>query len=203
MPKFIAFEGCEGVGKSTQLRMLRDFLVARGVAVECTREPGGTETAEMLREIILRREMSAECEAALFAAARSEHIDGLILPALAAGKTVLCDRYVDSSVAYQGFGRGLGRRRVEELNRYALERCMPDGVVFIDQNPLESWRRKSGKTIENDRMEAENARFHLEVYRGFLELCETEERFIRIEPDEDKAKTAEIIRERLMSRGLI
>lgn len=200
---FITFEGCEGVGKSTQLKYLKEYLETTGQDAVFTREPGGTELAEKIRGLILQENMSAECEALLFAAARAEHIDNFILPALAAGKIVVCDRYLHSSVAYQGFARKLGRNEVFSYNRYALEKCMPDAVVFIDMNPLESWRRKKGKTVENDRMEAENDEFHLAVYEGFKALAATDERFVTVVPDVDKEVTAKRIRNKLIERGLI
>ena len=200
---FITFEGCEGVGKSTQAKRLCNYLQESGQDVVFTREPGGTPFAEKVRELILTQEMSAESEAELFAAARCDHIDNLLLPALKSGKTVICDRYTDSSIAYQGYARGLGADRVKSLNFYAYEKCLPDAVVFIDMNPLESWRRKNGKTVEGDRLEAESDSFHTKVYEGFKALCETNERFIRIVPDEDKDVTEMIIRNALSERGLI
>ena len=203
MAAFITFEGCEGVGKSTQLKYLQEYLLSTGQEAVFTREPGGTPLAEKIRELILREDMSAECEALLFAAARVEHIDNRILPALSEGKIVVCDRYLHSSVAYQGFARGLGKETVFSFNRYALEKCMPDAVVFIDMNPLESWRRKKGKTVEDDRLEAENDEFHLAVYEGFKALAAEDERFITVVPDEDKEVTAKRIRDKLIERGLI
>lgn len=201
--KFIVFEGCEGVGKSTQLRLIKEYLEKTGQDAVFTREPGGTPLAETIREIILREEMNAECEANLFAAARSEHIDNFILPALNEGKTVICDRYIDSSIAYQGYARGLGRDRVTEINEYAIRTCMPDAVVFIDMNPLSSWRRQKGKVVQNDRLEAEKDEFHLAVYRGFKELAATENRFVCVEPDEDKLITNRKIIDALRERELI
>ena len=200
---FITFEGCEGVGKSTQAKRLCNYLQESGQDVVFTREPGGTPFAEKVRELILTQEMSAESEAELFAAARCDHIDNLLMPALKSGKTVICDRYTDSSIAYQGYARGLGEDRVKSLNFYAYEKCLPDAVVFIDMNPLESWRRRNGKTVEGDRLEAESDSFHTKVYEGFKTLCETNERFIRIIPDEDKDVTEKIIRNALIERGLI
>ena len=200
---FITFEGCEGVGKSTQLKSLREYLLSTGQEAVFTREPGGTPLAEKVRDLILRDDMSAECEALLFAAARAEHIDNLILPALSEGKIVVCDRYLHSSVAYQGYARGLGEETVFSFNRYAVEKCMPDAVVFIDMDPLRSWRRQKGKTVEGDRMEAENDAFHLAVYEGFRRMAEKDERFVRIVPDENKEVTAKLIRDALIQRGLI
>ena len=203
MSMFIAFEGCEGVGKSTQLRFLKEYLTESGQDAVFTREPGGTPLAEKIRDLILHEEMSAETEALLFAAARNDHIDNLIDPALAKGKTVICDRYIHSSVAYQGYARGLGKDAVLALNAYAVQKRMPDAVVFLDMNPLESWRRQKGKVVENDRMEAETDAFHLAVYKGFKELAAEDERFICIVPDVDKAVTAKKIRDTLIERGMI
>lgn len=203
MAAFITFEGCEGVGKSTQLKYLKEYLEQTGQDAVFTREPGGTPLAEKIRDLILKEDMSAECEALLFAAARADHIDNLILPALREGKIVVCDRYIDSSIAYQGYARDLGEEAVLTLNRYAVQNCMPDAVVFIDMNPLASWRRQKGKTVEDDRMEAETDGFHLSVYRGFRELSEKYDRFIPVVPDVDKSVTAEKIRNALIEKGLI
>lgn len=201
--KFIVFEGCEGVGKSTQLRLLKEYLEKTGQKAVFTREPGGTPVGEKIRSLLLGEEMSAESEALLFAAARCEHIDKVILPALERGELVVCDRYVDSSIAYQAFGRKLGRKRVEEINAYAFASCMPDAVVFIDMNPLNSWRRQKGKIVENDRMEKESDGFHLAVYLGFKESASSTDRFISVVPDEDKLVTASLIVNALKAKGLI
>ncbi len=201
--KFIVFEGCEGVGKSTQLRLLKEYLEKTGQKAVFTREPGGTPVGEKIRSLLLGEEMSAECEALLFAAARCEHIDKVILPALEKGELVVCDRYVDSSIAYQAFGRKLGRKRVEEINAYAFASCMPDAVVFIDMNPINSWRRQKGKIVENDRMEKESDGFHLAVYLGFKESASSTDRFISVIPDEDKLVTASLIVNALKAKGLI
>ena len=201
--KFIVFEGCEGVGKSTQLHFLKEYMEKTGQEAVYTREPGGTPLAEKIREIILTSDMSAETEALLFAAARADHIKNLILPALCEGKTVICDRYLDSSLAYQGFGRGLGYERVLSYNAFAVENCLPDGVLFIDQNPLESWRRRKGHVVENDRMEAEKDEFHLRVYEGFKYAEKNRDNFISVVPELDKVATHEKIVRALQARGLI
>lgn len=201
--KFIVFEGCEGVGKSTQLRFLKEYLAKTGQDAVYTREPGGTPLAEKIRELILTSDMSAETEALLFAAARCDHIDNKILPALNEGKLVVCDRYLDSSIAYQAFGRGLGYEKVLSYNEYAVQNCLPDGVVFIDMNPLESWRRQKGHVVENDRMEAEKDEFHLRVYEGFKYVASKREDFLPVVPEQEKIATHEKIVETLRSRGLI
>ena len=201
--KFITFEGCEGVGKSTQLKFLKEYLEKTGQDAIFTREPGGTPLAERIRELILTCDMNAECEALLFAAARCDHIDNRILPALNEGKIVICDRYIDSSIAYQGYGRGLGYDKVREINSYAVKNCLPDAVIFIDMNPLESWRRKKGKVVENDRMEREKDEFHLKVYKGFKEIEKKQNNFLAIIPEEDKNATSEKIIAALKNKGLI
>lgn len=203
MKGFIAFEGCEGVGKSTQLRFLKEYLEKTGQPAVFTREPGGTPLAEEIRQLILTKEMSAETEAALFAAARCDHIDNLILPSVREGKIVVCDRYIDSSFAYQAYARGLGEEFVEKMNEYALKTCMPEAVVFLDMDPLHSWRRQKGKVIENDRIEGEADAFHLAVYEGYKKLAEKYDRFICIETDIDKTVTAGRIVDALKKRGVI
>ena len=145
--KFITFEGCEGSGKSTQLRLLSEYLDKLGVDYILTREPGGSEIAEQIRNIILNGKNTAmcdECEALLYAAARVQHLKEKIAPALDKGKLVICDRYVDSSLAYQGYARGLGREYIENINSLALERFAPDLTVFLDISPAEAFKRKHG-----------------------------------------------------------
>lgn len=206
MKNFITFEGCEGVGKSTQIKLLAEYLEKSGQKVYLTREPGGSPVADKVRAVILDssvEKMTALCEAHLFAAARCEHIDKVIMPE-AKESLVLCDRYIDSSFAYQGYARGLGLDLVSEINRYALENCMPEFTVFIDMRPSESWRKQKGRIVENDRMEGEAAEFHQKVYEGFKALSELHpERFITVVPCEDRNETAKIIREELIKRGAI
>ncbi|MDD4315741.1 MAG: dTMP kinase [Clostridia bacterium] len=203
MDRFISIEGCEGVGKSTQVKYLKEYLEATGQQAVFTREPGGTPVAEKIRDIILKEQMSELCEAHLFAAARIEHIKQVILPATSQGKLVVCDRFIDSSLAYQGYARGLGAEKIMEINDFAVKNCMPQCTVFIDMNPLNSWRKQKGKVID-DRMEEESAEFHLAVYEGFKKLVELyPERFICIVPQEDKLLTAESIVEALRTRGII
>lgn len=201
---FITFEGCEGVGKSTQLRFLEEYLTESGQAAEFTREPGGTPLAEKIRGLILSEEMNEYTEAALFAAARADHIKNKILPAIAEGKLVICDRYIDSSLAYQGYARKLGYELVASLNVFAFENCMPQATIFLNMDPNDSWRKRKGKIILNDRMEKEDANFHTDVYKGFLLLKEKfPERFIEIIPNESKRATSDDIIEKLKLRGII
>lgn len=182
--KFITFEGCDGCGKSTQLRLLSEYLTANAVPHVFTREPGGSKIAEAIREILLsgkNAEMTDECEALLYAAARVQHLHDKVAPALAEGKLVICDRYVDSSLAYQAYARGLGEEFVRQINAYALEKYLPDATVFIDLTPADAFKRKHGAD-ENDRLEQAGMAFHERVYEGFDRLANTEsERFIRID----------------------
>ncbi len=196
--KFIVFEGCEGVGKSYQIKKLAEYLEKTKQDMLVTREPGGTPEGEVTREILLKCPMPPLAEAYYFAAARIAHIDKVILPALQQGKIVLCDRFVDSSIAYQGYARGLGRELVRQINCYALQNCMPDTVIFLDLSPSDAWHLKN-----NDRMEKEGELFHSKVYQGFKELAAYCPRFVTIVPDKDKEKTLDAIVKALTERGVI
>ena len=166
----IAFEGVEGAGKSTQLDLLRDELERRGHEVVVTREPGGTPVGERVREVLLdpATGLDPRAEALLFAAARAQLVEQVIRPALERGAVVLCDRYLDSSLAYQGAGRGLGRGSVQEVNRFATGGLLPDLVVLLDLDPASGLRRRSG---ELDRIEAQDLAFHRRVRQAFCDLA--------------------------------
>ena len=168
--RLIAFEGVEGSGKSTQLELLRQALEGRGREVVVTREPGGTPAGERMRAVLLDPgvELHPRAEALLFAAARAELVDAVIRPALERGAVVLCDRYLDSSLAYQGGARGLGRGPVEEVNRFATGGLLPDLVVLLDLDPASGLRRRSG---ELDRIEAQDLAFHRRVRQAFRDLA--------------------------------
>lgn len=203
--KFIVFEGCEGVGKSTQLRLLKDYLTESGQTAVFTREPGGTPVAEAVRNLILDRsyEISPVVEAYLFATARADHVRRVILPALERGELVICDRFLGSSYAYQGYARGLGFEKVQEINAAALEGCLPDCTVFLDMDPAVSWRKQNGKTIADDRIENESMEFHGKVYEGYKRLAEGDPRFVSVVPLPEKGATHRRILESLKKRGLI
>lgn len=204
--KFITVEGCEGVGKSTQLRLLKDYFENQGIEAIFTREPGGTPVAEKIREILLDKKLSITpiIEAELFAVARMEHINNRIKPALEEGKIVVCDRYLDSSLAYQGVARNLGIDRVYEINSYARDNCMPDLTIFIDMDPAHSWRKQRGTVILNDRMEGESNEFHALCYKGFKEMCAREpERIVAVKPDKDQYVTHNAIVNELKRKGIV
>ena len=172
--KFITFEGCDGCGKSTQLKMMSEDLSQEGSAQIFTREPGGGKMSEAIREILLsgkNSEMTDECEALLYAAARVQHLSDRVEPALAKGELVICDRYVDSSLAYQAYARGLGVDFITKINAFALENYLPDVTVFIDLTPEAAFRRKKGADAD-DRLEQAGMEFHNRVYAGYKKLAE-------------------------------
>jgi dTMP kinase len=182
--RLIAFEGVEGSGKSTQLELLRQALegrrgpedrrggppVGRPCEVVVTREPGGTPAGERIRALLLDPdvELHPRAEALLFAAARAELVEAVIRPALERGAVVLCDRYLDSSLAYQGEARGLGRGPVTEVNRFATGGLLPDLVVLLDLDPAEGLGRRGR---DRDRMEAQDLGFHRRVRQAFRDLA--------------------------------
>jgi dTMP kinase len=168
--RLIAFEGVEGSGKSTQLELLRRVLEGRGREVVVTREPGGTPAGERVRSVLLdpEVELHPRAEALLFAAARAELVEAVIRPALERGAVVLCDRYLDSSLAYQGAARGLGQGPVEEVNRFATGGLLPDLVVLLDLDPASGLRRRAGQL---DRIEAQDLGFHQRVRQAFRDLA--------------------------------
>ena len=203
---FIVFEGCEGAGKSTQMRLLSELLQKRGAAHTVTREPGGSEISEAIRKVILDGRFTAmtdECEALLYAAARAQHLADTVAPALARGEIVLCDRYIFSSYAYQGAGRGLPRKFLEEINGYAVSNYMPDLALFLDIPPAQAFDRKHG-VDEDDRMECAGEGFHARVYAGYKRmLAEFPETFVAVDCSGTKFETNAKIAAMLEERGLV
>jgi dTMP kinase len=181
---FIAFEGIEGAGKGTQVELARTYLEAQGHEVLVTREPGGTGLGERLRDSLLEHDhesVDARAEALLFAASRAQHVSRVIRPALEEGKTVLCDRYLDSSLAYQGAGRGLGEQDVLSLNVWATQGLFPDLVILLHLEPGQGLSRIGE---EQDRIESEDQAFHAKVADAFLKIAEDHpERFRVIDAD--------------------
>ena len=203
--RFVTFEGCEGSGKSTQLRLLCEYLDKNGTPYILTREPGGSSIAEQIRKIILdgkNTDRSDECEALLYAAAREQHLTEVIIPALEKGLLVLCDRYVDSSLAYQGAARGLGAEYIESINMHAMRAYPPDITVFLDIPPAAAFNRKHGAD-KDDRMEQQGLDFHNRVYGGYLALAEKYPRICRIDCGGTKYETNAKITALLKSRGFI
>ena len=186
--KFIAFEGGEGAGKSTQARLLAAALTARGIDCVVTREPGGTHGAEAIRALLLGTAGEGwhpRAEALLFAAARSDHVERLIVPALAAGKWVICDRFVDSSRAYQGGAGGLGDAEVMALHAIGSNGLLPDLTLLIEVSALAAAARASARDVAGaDRIGGRDAAYHARVAQAFVGLAAAQpDRFARIAGD--------------------
>ena len=173
---FFTFEGPEGAGKTTVLKMVVSKLQEEGKEVIATREPGGSVIAEEIRQVILNpahTEMDAKTEALLYAAARSQHFVEKIDPALKQGKLVLCDRFIDSSLAYQGIGRGLGIEGVKSINEFAIGQRMPDMTILFDLDPKIGLARiNAHKNREINRLDVESLAFHQKVREAYLKLAE-------------------------------
>ena len=202
---FITFEGGEGTGKSTQIRRLAEHLEERGHTVVVTREPGGTPVAEAARAVILDPDLDPDglSEVFLFEAARRDHVEKLVIPALDRGEVVISDRFADSSTVYQGMVRGLGEELVIQLNRLATSGLEPDLTVVFDLDPDEGLGRARSRNVEDeaaDRLDDEPAEFHRRVREGFLRLAELYPERVRIvdasgEPDEVFARLIEVLPE--------
>ena len=195
---FISFEGGDGSGKSTQIQILREFLEERGYDVILTREPGGTPISEKIRSIILDKansEMDDMTEALLYAAARAQLVSQIIRPALEEGKVVICDRFVDSSMAYQAYARGLGDS-VKTINAFAGGDCMPDLTILLKVNPQVGSSRIGNR--ERDRIELASIDFHKKVYEGYLQLEKLyPERIVGIDAADTIENISGIISERI------
>jgi len=177
--KFITFEGPEGGGKSTQVRRLSDRLKAAGHMVLTTREPGGTPTGEVIRGILQHdhagEPLCPESELLLFEASRAQLVRHVILPALKKGAWVLCDRFIDSTAAYQGYGRGFDLKSILEINAFTVGDCMPDLTLLLDVEPQTGMKRLTLRNQEHrttrDRFEREQVEFHERVRAGYLQLA--------------------------------
>ncbi len=204
--KFITFEGCEGSGKSTQVALIKKYLEENNIAYDFTREPGGTAISEKIRSIILdinNSEMTYECEALLYASSRAQLVKERILPALNEGKLVFCDRYIDSSMAYQAYARGLGEDFLRKINSYAIENCYPDYTIFLNISPVDAFKRKGGMD-KDDRLEQSGLEFHNKVYEGYLKILNSEsDRFISIVPSGSVEETHGKIIAELKKRGIL
>lgn len=204
--KLITFEGCEGCGKSTQVRMLKEYLLSTNQNFIVTREPGGTKISEKIRGVILDKdngEMVDECEALLFAASRCQFLSQLVLPALNQGTSVIIDRYYDSSFAYQAYARGLGYDFVSAANKFAIDNAVPDLTIFLDVKPYDAFLRKGG-VDSSDRLELAGIDFHNKVYMGYKKLIEmSPERFVSFTAEGTKEETHQKIVEYLKGKGYV
>jgi dTMP kinase len=198
---FVTFEGPEGGGKTTQIRLLADWLHQRGCDVLATREPGGTRIGDAIRSVLLdpqNVEMRPEAEILLFSAARAQHVGEVIRPQLARGGVVLCDRFADSTFAYQGYGRGLDLDSLRQITAFATGDLMPDLTICLDLPVAEGLKRKQGgELIEWNRMEREEREFHERVRAGYLAMAhEAAERWLVV----DAAQPVEQIQAAIRAR---
>jgi dTMP kinase len=199
---FITFEGPEGSGKSTHIKLLKAFLEARGIEVVLTREPGGTPLGEEIRKILQHDHSEApvpHAEVLLFLASRAQHVERLIRPALAEGKWVLCDRFDDSTFAYQGYGRGFEMAGLKAVNAFAISGLRPDLTVLLDVAPQTSRERLAARQAQTatapDRIEREAVAFHEKVRNGFLALAAEEpDRIAVISTERDREAVAADVR---------
>ena len=197
---WITLEGGDGSGKTTQARLLQQWFEEQGRAVVRTREPGGTEVGRLLRDIVLhhRGEIGPRAEALLFAADRAHHVAAVVRPALERGEVVIQDRYLDSSVAYQGAGRVLGADEVRRLSVWATEGALPDLTVLLDIDPAAARARLDADDKPFDRLEAERGDFHTRVRAAYLELAAAEpERFLVLDATLPPEELAARIRARI------
>lgn len=196
---FISFEGIDGVGKSTQADLLEAFLHEQGKTVVRTLEPGGTELGQEIRHLLLHRkgDVAPRAEALLYAADRAHHVATKVRPALARGEVVITDRYLDSSVAYQGAGRVLNQSEVREISMFAVENLLPDLTILLDLDAAASMARRAKTGTEPDRLEREKVEFFEAVRAGYLKLAADEpERFIVI----PATQTIEQIQTQILAR---
>lgn len=194
---FITLEGTDGSGKTTQINRLKEYFSERGYRVVCTREPGGTPIGEKIREIIIDKnnsEMANITEALLYAAARAQLVNEVIEPVLKDGGVVISDRFLDSSLVYQGFARGMGENFIKNINRACVNSLEPDITFLLKLKPEDSIARKS-KQAELDRLEAEKANFHQRVFDGYISLARRNKERIKII---DALKTEEDIHNEIL-----
>lgn len=195
---FITIEGTDGSGKTTQIKYIENYLLERGYEVVLARDPGGTKISESIRNITLNpdnKEMAKTTELLLYYAARAQLAEELIKPALLEGKIVICDRYIDSTYVYQGYGRGFDKEVIDKLNDISLSGVIPDVTFFLDLSPEVALKGRL-KTRTLDRIENEKMDFHLKVYHGYKKLCSIfPDRIKRIDASNDKDTVFSEIRE--------
>lgn len=196
---FITFEGIEGSGKTTHVDLLSDYLCEKGLRVVKTREPGGTPVGEALRSVLLKKDLQVLplTELLVFLASRAQHVEEVIRPALEEGNVVLCDRFVDASYAYQGYGRGIDLGIIETLNRLVTKGVRPNLTILLDC-PVDVGLGRKSADGNLDRFEKEELSFHQKIRNAYIELAEDDpKRFVVLNARKDLAKTQEVIREKV------
>lgn len=203
--KFVTIEGCEGVGKSTLITLLKKYVQDNNIDAVFTREPGGTPVAEKIRAVILdadNKAMTDRAELLLYAAARAQHTQEKIIPAVSEGKIVFCDRYSDSTLAYQGYARGIDIQLCKSLNSIAECGVNIDLTIFLDLSPEDGFRRKGGAD-KGDRLENESLAFHKRVYEGFKDISKNSGgRYASIDASSSKEDVFESVIATLKERGI-
>jgi dTMP kinase len=198
--KFITFEGSEGCGKSTQSRLLADYLKQKGYAVLYLREPGASKISEKIREVLLDKRnlaMSAECEMLLYMAARAQLVDEAIKPALETGKIVICDRFLDSTLAYQGYGLGIDIKLIKAVGVFSTQNIEPGLTILLDVDLKKGLAHRKNCS---DRIESRALAYHKKVRNGYLQLAKAEPKRIKIvKVQKDISATQEKIRELVIS----
>lgn len=201
-PLFVSFEGGDGTGKSTQIKLLARWLEESGAQVVVTNEPGGTRLGQVLRkEVMHGEEVSAKTEALLYATDRAHHVDTVVKPSLAEGKWVITDRYLDSSVAYQGQGRGLEPQEIENLSLWATDGLLPDITFLLDIDPREGLKRVSAREGELDRIEKASLDFHERARGMFLERAKKDpERWFVLDATKAVEEISLLVSERVIDK---
>lgn len=197
---FITFEGTEGCGKTTQINLLYEYLLAKGYKVIKTREPGGTPLGESIRKMLIQKAKAINplAELLLMMAMRAQHVEDVIVPAITEKKIVLCDRFSDATYAYQGYGRGIDTNIIDYINRLATKGITPDLTILIDIDIEGGLRRKSEDKGQMDRFEVEDISFHQRIRYGYHRLStENRDRFFVVDGSGDILRVHEIIRERI------
>ncbi len=201
---FITFEGSEGSGKTTHIRNLAQFLRQQGYETVETRQPGGTEIGRQIRDIlhhIDHEAMTAEAEILLYSADRAQHVGQVIRPALAAGKIVLCDRYADSTLAYQGYGRGLSLEHLRWITQFATGGLKPDLTFFLEVDIAEGLRRRSAGQLEMNRMDLQSRDFYERIQTGYEKLMALDpERWVRIDANRPVSRIQADLRTATLAR---
>lgn len=196
---FVSIEGCDGCGKTTALKKILEKLQEKGINPLVTREPGGSRIAEDIRNIILDKrntEEDSRTEALLYAASRRQHLVEIVLPALKEGRLVISDRYIDSSLAYQGYARGIGIDNVLAINQFAIDNVFPDLTFFLDLSPEEGLKRMKDRRRGADRLDQEKLDFHQKVYQGYQIINERfKDRIIKI----DATPSPDVIADNIVS----
>jgi len=203
---FITFEGPDGSGKTTQLRLLAPWLTELGLMLTMVREPGGTAIGEKIRDLVhdpTHREMEPRAEILLYSAARAQLVGQVIRPALAAGRTVLCDRYYDSTYAYQGYGRGLSLPLLRAVTECATGGLVPDLTLYLDVSPEVGLQRRMSHGEEMNRLDQESLEFHRRVRAGYLELAAAEPQRWRIIPGEGAVESIQQILRDVLKREFV